>query len=667
MLDFSDIKIAVSLQMDRMCEHQLFVSAATKEELWETYLSSFPEGTNPIYRERTQHDCSCCRQFIRTAGNTLAVIDGQLVSAWDIDIGGAYQVVADAMSSLIKSRGIQNIFLHYEKNAGTDKTYEHGDDETITWEHFHHELPASCVVPKQSIATMKGKAFTNKGVLERSLQEITGESIEVVLELIDQNSLYRGQEHVGTLKMLSELQSEYAAAENKEYFVWMKSLELKGASAIRNTVIGTLLVDLSNGVDLEDAVRMFESKVAPENYKRPTALITKSMIERANQAVDDLGFGDSLYRRFAVKDDIGINDILFADRSVKASMGVFDELQEGVVAKKPSMEKVEKVSIGDFLERILPKADSLEVYLENRHERSLVSLIAPVHADAPNILAWGNNFSWSYNGDVTDSIRDRVKKAGGSVTGDLRCSLAWSNGDDLDIHIKEPGGEHIYYGHNRSRNTGGRLDVDMNAGGVRNSVDPVENITWAKKTRLREGTYHLFVNNYNKRSNENIGFTVEVEFDGQIHVFHYAKATRTGEDVMVAEFTYSHAEGVRIVNSIPSTTASRQIWGINTNNFHKVSMVMLSPNHWEGEETGNRHFFFMLDRCVNPEKARGLYNEFLSPQLREHRKVFEVLGSKLKAEKSTNQLSGVGFSSTQENNVLCRVKGAFNRVIEIQI
>ena len=69
---------------------------------------------------------------------------------------------------------------------------------------------------------------------------------------------------------------------------------------------------------------------------------------------------------------------------------------------------------------------------------------------------------------------------------------------------------------------------------------------------------------------------------------------------------------------------------------------------------------------VNPEKARGLYNEFLRGDLHEHRKVFEILGSRLKVPKSEDQLSGVGFSSTQRNTALVRVRGTFNRTIEVQ-
>ena len=73
----------------------------------------------------------------------------------------------------------------------------------------------------------------------------------------------------------------------------------------------------------------------------------------------------------------------------------------------------------------------------------------------------------------------------------------------------------------------------------------------------------------------------------------------------------------------------------------------------------------MLEDCINDGKARGFFNEFLTAELDQHRKVFEIVGSKMKAEDSPNQMSGLGFSSTQRNSVMCRVKGNFTRTIKI--
>lgn len=71
--------------------------------------------------------------------------------------------------------------------------------------------------------------------------------------------------------------------------------------------MGTLLIDLSNGVDLERAVKSYENIMAPSNYKRPTALITKKQIEAAQKKVEELGLTDARHARV---EDISVNDVL---------------------------------------------------------------------------------------------------------------------------------------------------------------------------------------------------------------------------------------------------------------------------------------------------------------------------------------------------------------------
>ena len=205
------------------------------------------------------------------------------------------------------------------------------------------------------------------------------------------------------------------------------------------------------------------------------------------------------------------------------------------------------------------------------------------------------------------------------------------------------------------------LDVDITD--PRSNV-AVENITWSNIDKMQEGRYVLLVHNYSHNGGRT-GFTAEIEYDGVIHSYSYAKELRQDEKVTVAELNFNRETGITFIESLPSTFAARELWGISTQQFQKVSMVMNSPNHWDGERTGNRHWFFMLEGCANPETARGFFNEFLSEDLKEHRKVFEVLGSKLQTEKSDNQLSGLGFSSTQKNSVFCKVSGAFSRTIKI--
>lgn len=82
-------------------------------------------------------------------------------------------------------------------------------------------------------------------------------------------------------------------------------------------------------------------------------------------------------------------------------------------------------------------------------------------------------------------------------------------------------------------------------------------------------------------------------------------------------------------------------------------------------EVGNKHYFFILDGCKNPSPVRGFFNEYLRSELSQDRKTFEMLANKMKAPYSDNQLSGLGFSSTIRNSVICKVTGSFTRTIKV--
>jgi hypothetical protein len=163
----------------------------------------------------------------------------------------------------------------------------------------------------------------------------------------------------------------------------------------------------------------------------------------------------------------------------------------------------------------------------------------------------------------------------------------------------------------------------------------------------------------------NNGFTAEFEYQGQIHSYEYAKPLKPSEYVLVLKGNYTTDCTFEVLEELPSTLSSRTVWNIPTMQYQNVSMLMYSPNHWDGNKTGNKHFFFILEGCKQPGKVRGFYNEFLTDKLHEHRKVFEVLGSKMKAEEADTQLSGLGFSSTQRNHVYARVTGEFVRTVKI--
>lgn len=669
-------------EMTKDADH-LYEIEIDKDEFWNLYLDSYPAGTNEIYRQRREFDCSCCRHFIKSIGNAVVIKDNKIRTMWDFRTGDTtFQPVIDALNAYLMTKSVTNLYVSKFAHIGTSKNFENlGDGNVTEWEHFSLDLPRKFVdTTGRSVGDIQGQFRDTRNVFKRSLDEISEEAVMTVLELIASNSLYKGEEWKAVLEKFLEYKRLYDRTPDNEKgnFAWENSSKAGVViGRIRNHSIGTLLVDISEDVDLDTAVKKYEAIVAPANYKRPKAIFTKKMLEDAKKTIEELGYMDSLARRYATLDDITVNNILFSNKDAAkriSGASVFDEMMSEVASSPKKFSKVEEVSIDKFVSDILPTTSGLEVYFENKHASNMVSLIAPKNKEAKTMFKWDNGFSWAYTGNMTDSdVKQNVKSAGGKVDGDLRFSIQWNDtgtysGNDLDAHCVEASGEHIYFGSSARRpgfsKTGGQLDVDITSP-VR-GIPAVENITWADRKRMRPGIYRFYVHQYNNRGGRD-GFRAEIEFDGQIYAFNYDKELRQGSTVNVAEVTLDANGNFTIKELLPSNISSKDVWGVKTNQFVPVSTVMYSPNYWDEQQgIGNKHYFFMLKDCINPEKPNGFYNEFLKQELVQHKRVFEALGGKMAVEDVDDQLSGIGFSSTLRNDLVVKIKGATERIMKIK-
>lgn len=684
-MEFNEFKRLLQENFKEMSKNatHLFEVDLEKDELWNLYLDSFPAGTNEIYRERREYDCSCCKNFIRTIGNAVIIKDNKVSTIWDFNTNDStYQPVLNALAAYVKSKAVSDVYVSKMKNIGTDKNHEQLENRKVkTWEHFYLELDNKFVDrSNKSEGDIRGEYRDTRNVFKRSLDEITEDSIETVLELISQNSLYKGEEWNGVLKEFLRYKKAYAklnTESDRGNYAWEQSVKAGSSiGRIRNHSIGTLLINISEGMDLDLAVKKYEQIVAPSNYKRPKAIYTKKMLEDAKKTIAELGYMDSLQRRFANLDDITVNNILFSNRDsakrINGTNNIFGDMEKEVSLNPKKFSKVEEVSAKDFIDKVLPTVKEIEVFVENKHDKNFVSMIAPCNKDSKSMFKWNNNLSWAYAGNITDSdMKQNVKAAGGNVDGILRFSIQWNEDGkdncDLDAHCKEPNGNEIYFSNCKkpgvSRSTG-QLDVDI--------VHPdgkvaVENITWTDITKMSLGTYKLFVNQYSGSVRK--GFRAEIEFNGEIYAFDYNKSIRSGENVQVAEVVLDSNGNFSIKEKLSgsSTISSKEVWGINTNQFVPVSVVCYSPNYFDEQDgIGHRHLFFMLKDCKNGEEPNGYYNEFLKNELTEHKRVFEALGAKCHVEDTEDQLSGIGFSMTKRADLVVKVKGATERVLKIK-
>jgi hypothetical protein len=653
----------------------LFVVDLNKDELWDTYLDSFPPGTNEVYRKLREHDCSCCRYFIKQYGNVVAIADNEVITIWDFDAHSTtYQPVIDALSKYVKAKAVADVFVTKLAKLGTEKSRELREGGYVhTWHHFYTEVPKTMVcTSRESESAVAAQYRDSKNVFQRSLEEISPDAVDSVLDLIAENSLYRGEEWCGALTQFRNLQREYVVldAAHKNNYCWKKSVEVGAAlSRIRNHSIGVLLQDITAGMDILNAVKRYEKIVAPSNYKRPKEIFTRKMVEQAQATIEELGFGESLGRRFANLADVTVNNVLFADRDAQTKMngvgGIMEALKQQATTKPQQFERVPGVGIDEFLRDVLPTATNIELLLENKHRGNLVSLIAPQDKSAPTMFKWKNGLSWAYAGNIADSeMKQRVKAAGGEVGGVLRFSIQWDHNDDLDAHAQEPRfGTHIFFRTKMYRHPStGMLDVDIIPSWNRHTPPHVENINWLDTAKMPKGKYELYVNCFDHRGGT--GFQAEVECDGVIRQYSYNRAMRTNENVVVADVEVRDDGSFVVTDRLTSQMSSVEMWGLNTNQFHKVSLMAYSPNYWDEQRgIGNKHYMFMLAGCVNDETPNGFFNEYLREDMLKHKHVLAALGSMMKVEHTADQLSGLGFSSTKRDAVIARVNGT--RVIKI--
>ncbi len=646
----------------------------SKEALWETYQGAFPTEHNQIFRERRTHECNTCYSFIKRLGPVVGVINGQVDSIWNVqNLPEPYQTVANQMHALVTSANISSVFLSDERVAGKEYNIEETEAGNIRWDHFYADINQAFI--SQNVVADSGEISSIVEVFIRGLNEFSIETLQSVIDLCD--SIYRGEEFKPTVESFLRAKLNYESAPNKTVFIWT-AYKFHPAK-IRNTAIGTLIIDVQAGVDLEEAVSKYEKVVAPTNYKRTTAIVTESMKKQALEFININGLRDSLPRRHAKLSDISVNNVLFANSNSQAVMkDSIDSILDAVVTKSTEVPtKAVEVTIDQFLQNVLPNSKNIELLLENRLTPNFVSLVAPVNPEAPNMLKWNNNFSWSYAGEMTDSyLTKRVEAAGGRTDGVFRFTHSWNelepNQSLMDLHVFMPGcdvptigggpnvpGRRVGWNHREDTASGGKQDVDYTSAAPKDYV-PVENITFPTLSKMPEGVYTCKIHNWSFRNTGGKG-RAEIAINGEVYQYIYPK-TRNEEWVTIAEVTLSN--GVFSINhKIPLENSSKKVWEVDTKQYQKVSTIMLSPNHWDGQQIGNKHYFFMLDGCNNPDPVRGFYNEFLSDEFRPNRKVFEVLSGSMKCTPEKDQLSGLGFSSTQSNEVFVKVDGRPYKII----
>lgn len=705
----------IQQQLDKMVlTGKLFRSKLSGQAIWELYLNSFTKENNPMFRDpaSSEKNCNNCHNFIKRYGNIIAINeDNKIMTIFDVDTNEEFQQTADSLSGVIKAGIVQDVFfetfdelnsLPYESCSKSNKVFQLGlsknpkrytkeeadkfgvvkPDEIRTFNHMHLFIPKAFVdTTGTSVESIMAGYRDAKEVFKRGMKEISEDTLKLVSDLIKQGSLLNGDAHLFKIEQFLPLKQQFDSLPKSEQdnWCWVKSYKLPIAK-FRNELIGTLCVELSEGKGLNESVQAWNKRVDPVNYMKATAPITKKQIEEAKKYVEQNGYAESFDRRAATIEDVLVSEILHINAATGKikEVSVFDKMTPtpSTRHKRNEFEGVEEVTIDKFMKDILPTCTSVEAFLTNFHQSHMVTLTTANNPDSKKIFKWGNNYSWTYDGNLAgkSEIKEAVISKGGNVTGVLRFSMIWNNGisgkddSDLDAWCQQPDNIKIGYstGYRKDRgdslsSCSGQLDLDNTSP---NGKLAVENIYFADIKKMKNGVYKFWVNQFSARNSQ--GFKCEIEFNGETYSYEYNRPV--SNNVVIAEVTLKNGE-FTIAHKLPATNGegvSKEIYGLQTNQFHKVKLLCLSPNHWNGEKVGNKHYMFMLEGCKAPGSFRSFHNENLIPDLLEHRKVMEVLGATNSITANGNQLSGLGFNATVRDELIVKLQGTHKRMVKIK-
>jgi hypothetical protein len=637
----------------------LFTANVSKDAMWNAYISNM-EGKDA----QTHYECNACRHFIQRFG-MLCFIDerGMVKSAlWNVKVPEFFKHSVTAMRRLVETATVAGVFISDETTLGLARTGE--------WTHLHAKLTANHVSRNKSRVKNAGQLIAEKredfGMLNRALVEFNLDTARQAVNILESDSLYRGDRFLGIAKWFKELK-ELQNQLSPEIFrnaVWMAVATAPvGYTHVKSSMIGTLLDDIQVGIySFDELKRRFKDKMA--TYQRSQSAPTAGGIAQAEKLVTELGLETALMRRYAQLSEIPASGQIWTPKNKKnnaeptpAKTGIFGNIVpkgRETATKEELALPMSTMTWEKFKRTMLDTGNVLSIEAKVEEADRLMALVTASDETAENILQWDNTFSWYYHGGVDAQIKERIEREGGKYdNNEIRCSLIWNNYTDLDLSCITPGGTRIYFG-NKSSN-GGTLDIDMNVSD-RHSSTPVENIIF-EKGRAREGKYQFIVHNYTDRNKGYNPYKLELEVEGHIYTFEGVATASYRETVF--EFDYRKGQEPRMLSNSLQAVSPVENWN-TSKGFQKVNMITTSPNLWEERkvEGSGQHVFFLLEGVQDSSegKGRGFFNEMLKSELREIRKTLEQYTALTPIEGANEATAcGLGFSKEMPWNLTLKV------------
>lgn len=389
---FEDLASLVRARVAAFAGRPVFTTDAGDLNL--RYLAAFSDAT------RQTHNCHACRRFIETYGGLVVVSDDGSTEplVWPAEAPVEYCRSVNEAREAVAGARVTGVFLSGDEAWGTGKTPDAKRD--ITWTHYSVANPARHRHALLSASQAAAEKLQDYGTLCRGLAEFPADVVRRALGLLETDALYRSEKTLGVAQWLLDLHERRAATKNqraRDNLTWLAvATAPAGWCHVRSTMVGTLLEDLAAGMDFEDVRKRFASKMHPLQYQRPTAPPSSGAIDQAERVFEKMGASAALARRFARVEEV---EAVWRPRSTPESIndaigGVFAALRPGAGSPRDLMSDAPAQSITweKFARTVLPSVERMEALVPSTG--NFAALVTAAEPTAPNLLKWGNPFSW---------------------------------------------------------------------------------------------------------------------------------------------------------------------------------------------------------------------------------------------------------------------------------
>lgn len=351
-----------------------------------------------------QHNCDCCRTFVRRYGHTVFIDDsGFIVPAlWaPLEAPEGFGPAFADLERAIRRGSVQREFF-------TDVT-EWGVAEAGGFNHLHIQTSTTSAFLDLNRVFDNNKYFD---LLKKAIETFPIDIARRAANILRSDVIKKPRDFFAQADWFLGFHGRLARADGDAgrirnlIFKEVAQLEIKSYARIANTVIGNLMQDIKDGLHIDQITGRFNAQTAEGKYQVTTAAPTKGNVQVARKTFGELGLDERvLERRVATAAELTYvwKPAAAAEPEPAAARLFSNVATKGKKAPALSLSLDGVIDGGRitwerFQTEVLPRATDLAVRVGTGTQLFAV-YTAPVHPDAGRLYYYDsedhpNGYSW---------------------------------------------------------------------------------------------------------------------------------------------------------------------------------------------------------------------------------------------------------------------------------